>query len=94
MPNFGIMLEAAGIVGPKNGSKPLTGDILGSAYEFHNTKDYNFRLFLSENAYTDDNVTTIAVAYWLLRDPSHSYRELEFESSPSFVIFAIHWSHP
>lgn len=50
---------------------------MGSAYEFCNTKDYDFTLFLSESAYTDDSVMTMAVADWLLRDPSHSYQSLE-----------------
>lgn len=55
----------------------ITGDTIGSAYEFCNTKDYNFTLFLSESAYTDDSVMTMAVAYWLLKDKEHSYQGLE-----------------
>jgi ADP-ribosylglycohydrolase len=55
----------------------IIGDTVGSAYEFHNTKDYNFRLFLSESNYTDDSVMTMAVAYWLLSDPKHTYQKLE-----------------
>ena len=55
----------------------ITGDTIGSTYEFNNTKDYNFLLFTSESSYTDDSVMTMAVAYWLLRDPSHSYQALE-----------------
>lgn len=55
----------------------ITGDTIGSAYEFHNTKEYDFRLFLSESAYTDDSIMTMAVAYWLLRDPAHGYQTLE-----------------
>ena len=55
----------------------ITGDTIGSAYEFCNTKDYNFSLFLSESAYTDDSVMTMAVAYWLLKDKEHSYQGLE-----------------
>ena len=46
-----------------------TGDTIGSVYEFHNTKDYNFRLFLGQSAYTDDSIMTMAVAYRLMRDP-------------------------
>ena len=55
----------------------ITGDTIGSAYEFCNTKDYNFTLFLRESAYTDDSVMTMAVAYWLLKDKEHSYQGLE-----------------
>ena len=55
----------------------ITGDTIGSAYEFCNTKDYNFTLFLSESAYTDDSVMTMAVAQWLLADPRHTHKKLE-----------------
>ena len=55
----------------------IIGDTVGSAYEFHNTKDYNFRLFLPESNYTDDSVMTMAVASWLLSDPDHTYQKLE-----------------
>lgn len=55
----------------------IIGDAVGSAYEFHNTKDYNFKLFLSESDYTDDSVMTMAVASWLLSDPDHTYQKLE-----------------
>ena len=46
----------------------LTGDTIGSAYEFHNTKEYDFPLFDTDSNYTDDSVMTMAVAYWLLTD--------------------------
>ena len=55
----------------------IIGDTVGSAYEFHNTKDYDFRLFLSESNYTDDSVMTMAVAHWLLNDKAHTYQGLE-----------------
>ena len=55
----------------------ITGDTIGSVYEFNNTKDYNFTLFLSESNFTDDSVMTMAVARWLLNDPTHSYQGLE-----------------
>ena len=55
----------------------ITGDTIGSVYESHNTKDYNFTLFLGNSAYTDDSVMTMAVAYWLLKDKEHSYQGLE-----------------
>lgn len=55
----------------------IIGDTIGSAYEFHNTKDYSFTLFLGNSAYTDDSIMTMAVAYWLLKDKGHSYQGLE-----------------
>ena len=55
----------------------IIGDTIGSAYEFNNTKDYNFTLILGNSAYTDDSVMTMAVASWLLKDNRHSYQGLE-----------------
>ena len=55
----------------------IIGDTIGSAYEFNNTKDYDFRLFTSESSFTDDSVMTLAVAHWLLRDPKHTHARLE-----------------
>lgn len=55
----------------------IIGDTVGSVYEFHNTKDYDFTLFNAESGYTDDSVMTMAVARWLLTDSEHSYQKLE-----------------
>lgn len=55
----------------------IAGDVIGSAYEFNNTKDYNFRMFTSVSDFTDDTVMTMAVASWLLEDRSHGHRKLE-----------------
>lgn len=55
----------------------IIGDTVGSVYEFNNTKDYNFRMFTSESCYTDDSVMSMAVAHWLLNDPTLSYAPLE-----------------
>lgn len=46
----------------------IIGDIVGSAYEFHPTNDYNFDLFPPGASFTDDTVCTIAIADALLRD--------------------------
>lgn len=40
----------------------IIGDIVGSTYEFQNTRDYNFELFPARSSYTDDTICTIAVA--------------------------------
>lgn len=40
----------------------ILDDIVGSTYEFHNTKDYNFEMFPYGSDFTDDSVLTIAVA--------------------------------
>lgn len=55
----------------------IIGDTVGSIYEFHNTKDYNFGMFDSRSNYTDDSVMSMAVAYWLIKDPKHTHQALE-----------------
>lgn len=47
----------------------VCGDIIGSYYERHYTKDYNFELFNIESCFTDDTVMSAAVCDVLL---SHS----------------------
>jgi len=49
----------------------IAGDTIGSAYEFHPTRDYHFELFTSASTYTDDTVLTMANALWLLEDKQH-----------------------
>ena len=55
----------------------ISGDTIGSVYEFRNTKDYNFPLFSPKSNYTDDSILSIAVARWLLDDPTHGLKTLE-----------------
>ena len=40
----------------------VVGDIIGSTYEFHNTKSMSFELLEGTSTYTDDSVMTLAVA--------------------------------
>lgn len=40
----------------------IIGDIVGSRFEFNNTKNFNFKLFTKGCAYTDDTICTIAIA--------------------------------
>ena len=46
----------------------IVGDMVGSVYEHHRTKNYNFPLFPPRSRPTDDSVTTLAIARWLLGD--------------------------
>ena len=62
----------------------IVGDTVGSIYEFNNTKEYNFQLFTNRSGYTDDSIMTMAIAYWLLKDPKHKYETLE----ETMVMFA------
>lgn len=54
----------------------LVGDIVGSVYEFNNTKSTDFELFYEESCFTDDTVMTLAVAKWLIEDKLHSKQHL------------------
>ena len=54
----------------------LVGDIVGSVYEFHNTKSTDFELFYGASNYTDDSVMTLAVAKWLIEDEAHTLHYL------------------
>lgn len=49
----------------------IIGDIVGSVYEFNNTKDYRFHLLTPYSTFTDDTVMTCAVAKWLTEDKTH-----------------------
>lgn len=44
----------------------IIGDIVGSRFEFDNYRKTDFELFTLESDYTDDTVTTIATAHWLI----------------------------
>jgi ADP-ribosylglycohydrolase len=45
----------------------IIGDYVGSAYEFANTKDYNFPLITPDSDITDDSIMTIAIADAILQ---------------------------
>ena len=46
----------------------IAGDTIGSAYEFHPTKRFDFQLFTRHSRFTDDTVMTCAIADWLMTD--------------------------
>ena len=54
----------------------IAGDVIGSAYEFDPTRDYNFELFTPKSTFTDDTVLTMANALWLLDDKRHTHEKL------------------
>ena len=55
----------------------IIGDTVGSVYEFNNIKIIDFPLFSEKSNYTDDSIMTMAVADWLLKDPTHGMDTLE-----------------
>ena len=54
----------------------LAGDIIGSVYEFCNTKSTDFDLLCDSSNFTDDSVMTLAVAKWLVEDEAHTIHYL------------------
>ena len=50
----------------------IVGDIIGSTREWHNVKTEDFELLPQGSSFTDDTVMTLAVAEWLMTNPSHS----------------------
>lgn len=50
----------------------IAGDIIGSVYEFNNTKSTDFEIFTPESTPTDDSVLTIAVADCILHDKDYA----------------------
>ena len=55
----------------------IIGDIVGSVYEFDNTKRMDFPFFSQRSTFTDDSIMTVAVAEWLLTDNEHTHDSLE-----------------
>ena len=60
----------------------LAGDIIGSAYEWHRTKSYDFDLFPSRSKFTDDTVLTIAIADCILHGKEYG-RYIRLRGLPS-----------
>ena len=50
----------------------IIGDIVGSTRECHNVKTEDFELLPKGSRFTDATVMTLAVAKWLMDDPTHS----------------------
>lgn len=56
----------------------IIGDIVGSRFEFNNTKDFNFELFTEECDFTDDTICTVAVADAILNGKDYKDAMLEW----------------
>ena len=48
----------------------ISGDVIGSIYEFNSIKTKDFELFNRRSEFTDDTVMTLAIANWLIEDKS------------------------
>ncbi|MDR1595293.1 MAG: ADP-ribosylglycohydrolase family protein [Prevotellaceae bacterium] len=49
----------------------IVGDYAGSAYEFNNTRNYDFEMIAPENSITDDSIMTVAVMDAILQSKSY-----------------------
>ena len=54
----------------------IIGDIVGSTREWNNVKTEDFELLPPGSHFTDDTVMSLAVAEWLMSDPSHGEASL------------------
>ena len=54
----------------------IVGDIVGSTREWNNVKTEDFELLPAGSRFTDDTLMTLAVAEWLMSDPTHSEHAL------------------
>lgn len=72
------------------------GDIIGSYYELHCTKDYNFE-FQRESSFTDDSVMTAAVCKAILLDPqpitTHDIKQRAFEYAVQYKQYFSYYPH-
>ena len=56
----------------------IAGDVIGSVYEFNNTRTTDFPLFKRETTFTDDTVMTIAIADAILHNKDFSQTILDY----------------
>ena len=56
----------------------IIGDIVGSRFEFNNTKSLDFDLFTSDCSFTDDTICTVAIADAILNGKSYRDSLLEW----------------
>lgn len=72
----------------------IIGDIVGSRFEFNNTKDYNFELFGKGCNFTDDTICTIAVAYAILEREINEEKPTERDYRNSLQYWCKKYPNP
>lgn len=53
----------------------LVGDIIGSHFEFNNTKSKDFAFFNTDTRFTDDSVLTLAISKYFLKFPKQTNKD-------------------
>ena len=56
----------------------IIGEVIGSRFEFNNTRDYHFNLWDDSCSYTDDTICTLAIADAILTGESYKSKLLEW----------------
>ena len=73
----------------------IYGDVIGSYYEVHCTKDYNFE-FNKDSSFTDDSVLIAAVCKAILNNPSEVSKwtlRARSKNTPRNTVNIIHITH-
>ncbi len=58
----------------------IAGDIIGSLYEFHSTRNYNFNMFDKRMRPTDDSIMTVAIAYYTITGLAMKFCQIKCEN--------------
>ena len=56
----------------------IVGDVIGSRFEFNNTRNYNFKMFSDECSFTDDTICTVAIMDAIVSGKSYQEKILEW----------------
>ncbi len=56
----------------------IVGDVIGSRFEFNNTRNYHFKLFADECSFTDDTICTVAIMDAIVSGKSYQEKILEW----------------
>ena len=56
----------------------IVGDVIGSRFEFNNTRNYNFELFSNECSFTDDTICTVAIMDAIMNGCNYQEKILEW----------------
>ena len=56
----------------------IVGDVIGSRFEFNNTRNYNFKIFSDECSFTDDTICTVAIMDAIVSGKSYQEKILEW----------------
>ena len=62
----------------------IIADVIGSVYEFENTKKEDFELFSEGSTFTDDTLLTVATAVAILDNTNYRDEYIKFSKIATF----------